>query len=512
MAIQQSGGSKESTTVRETNEVHSPKYYSDPTGFRIEDFGRYTSDVLSPEGAAFIEAVKTRLGESKTEAGVAIQFRKLAAPQNSYFAFREDVKVGVLIFTEESLPEDVNDINNYTHLKEAVASVTREFKGVSIINSYTASKNDYKEPLVFASILFKGLWSISDNNLSNFTLANLGKNKKICLNVDTSLSNAKAFFRNYSVGVPPMEYAITVSLSESGDYIGEAPKQIQPLFSVCGYTDFIIDTSASPYGFDPTGRMQPITRYIPVIHISGIASIVDNKALIPLAITLASNSFVNGKLYLNPEAIKDIGWLWDSTVPGKSHFEAESIQELQAAAYTRLTVPTVVVDLIEMKPKLTGLSDILDPTKETGKELFNHFFGININVPLFVEGFRSYVGTFSHKGEEKDSREARYIWLCKELGDRPENDMFLHKRHEKEHLNMLKTLIDVHPKYVCRSLYINPESIAQYISVLNSSGIRVLDGTKQDLGMYDMSGAVNRFGFNPSTSYYNGGHGGFFSY
>jgi hypothetical protein len=420
-------------------------------------FNKYGSSSLSSAGSAFLAAVRANLTDaSKNE---TIIFKQLDSPANTYIAYTENREFGIMIYFQECIDTaNVQGILKYTQMLEMKESLSKIESIGRILSCIAATPEDYANPDKFANIIFNTLVSYTDTTVVGLNAKSLSAFEIV---IDPSTAAVKQFISNNTLGLEPrVDFGVVIGIRQrmNGGY-NDPKAPVRPIGVIGAYPEYPITEMLIPN----TSNIQ--TMFCHMVHISAMYSFIGNETILPLLLSEAFDVLpiiarepqnLGGvcSLFVDPESKK----VWK---PG-------SAEELRNHAERNLTKPVIVIDSVDGKHQIPGISRVIG--EKTAYRAFSEFLDTDITKlidssrPLFKQLYTELVGTAEYGKTSIDSRYIDYAWLTEKLGYKQEQTIMLKRFSPAEQFEHLKKMYDnVTPYYVNSVAAIEPNAMGAIV-------------------------------------------------
>ena len=189
--------------------------------------------------------------------------------------------------------------------------------------------------------------------------------------------------------------------TEADTYLRDNQSEKQAFATIGGYVEFL-KTSAYTY------------KYMPIVHISEIATKYPDEALIPLFLIVAAKWFIGMKQWITPyrqmkadvhgNAI-NLGSLFPDGQGGR--WVITKPEDFDKTIASSFTSPQLVLDIPDGRANIPGLSRYCDSsTLGSIMQLYANTFGATIpplSIPPFASGCPFYRGFYSYGEKKLDS-------------------------------------------------------------------------------------------------------------
>ena len=475
---------------------------------------RYDTRALSPESENFLKELREHV-ENKT-LDLKLELKRLEHPNHAYAVLCPDAKAAVIFMFQEGMKLDNPQyLLQHVENNEAVKDFTTKFTKFSIVNIIVIEKDNYNKVGMYADFIIKTLRGRLDEALNKLNI-NYFKNKTIILDVNPV--NIKNFISRFNIGVEPrndfgfIAYVSNQTLNPNMPMQNvnlEMFKDIKPFLAVTGYNEFIYQPNMAytPQNMGIAGAN--IKKFTPIVHVSDIISLLPHENMIPFAILLAAEVFIGKGLWRNPEYNKTTSNLIVDPST-KKPWKPKNIQELQTFMDTYLLPPLFCVDVIEGKPKLPGLNNLISNTNL--HTMFSNFFQMEINTAqnIVVNRFNEIAGYVIFNNVKADSRVIDYCNIVEKIGYKPEFERFLTRFDPITRAKMVEEIVQFEKLYVNYCNILNPviqsaaTEVARNVNIIVTfdNQMPVLDFSS--MMNYAFTGQSNLFGgatYNPTINY-----------
>lgn len=372
---------------------------------------------LSKKGHEYFEAIKAAVLKPENQRVLPINITTLNSPQDA-LALECDGRVVILI-PKEVLPSNVND--NFP------SSVT--FQGA--VNSYIgiSGKTDHRvleiilvttEDYECVEKMIRGLLNIfqvvHNPKFGSFNINSMRSSK---FAISTNRKDVEDFLdRTYPHKCIPRNdfgfvlYELTNNRNEREIYQNMENSVIRnPIACVTGYVE--------PMQIATQQYQGGVTKFLPLVHISNIQSLIPDLRLCAALIPLASDIFLKGGLWRTQfeQYSKDapnVGALFRNRETGQPDF-IENYNRLQEVLNTFFEPPALAIDVVDGIYRIPGIEKFSIPNASAEvNKLFFDFIGrtpsVNEHATVFsTNKFQEFVGTVMHKSKVGDSRWCDYL-------------------------------------------------------------------------------------------------------
>lgn len=515
MAISEKGKSQEpNEQVGGASEAQKPtnNNYSTNNQFGTGSLERLlelnSNGIIHPNSKKFFDDVRETLGSLyKDTKLVDIEIIKLTCP-GFYIAKTIDNSIGVLVCFEDTLAQvPRTQILNSQQIKNGVHSAKETYPNMRVLTCMSVDSVALNEPEKFATILF--MTFVAEINDSSRTMDGTIFHGKELI-IDTNTETARDIISSKTPGVMPrVEYGINIWVAQRKHGVGfdsnnpaDIATQKTPqnhVATIGAYTEYAIPNVN-------TGEI------LPIIHISSIVGFSQSAMLLPLTITLAAKYLAYGNgIYRRPENIKGITAFEINAEDGKP-WQPNSIAELEEFARRKLLpTPLLIIDIVEGRNKMLGLSTLSDPQKVVA--LFNAFFKTDNTMALTNPYTTELVGTAKHK-ETMDSRYIDFPWLVNHVHYKSEYNTLLTRTDPQTWFNIISKDVEIVPAYANEMIGIS-NNIQEYIKLIDSNtiNIRIITDIQGSIARFDYTNLINN-AMVPGTNVFSGinsGSGGFYN-
>lgn len=390
----------------------------DPSDF-VQIMSSYGASAnISVHGTEFVKAVRQQLEDPSR--GIKIETRQLPEPSGSMlFAYGQQ---GIILNFEEAIsidPAMPKSAVNSLAVRSAKAIMGNEFK---VLNSIIISPEDYGRPKHTADHLADTLRATASSQVSNMTIEAMAKSQ---FSVDIDASNTRSFLDSISPHAVRSRGDIGFTINMRRDdlpSLNPNPNYQQatfsPIIGVTAYVEFL--QTMDNDGITP--------KYLPVIHITEIASKLPTFYMAATAIAVAADLFIGKQLWKNQFSS------FDKNKPniGNLIIDPETNQPWTAGSaelrdqfinhYCKR--PVLAIDVTDGRARIPKLEKLADPSTEAQasvRKIFGDFLGISIPANITPGNcvFQEFVGIVSRGGELYDSRIVDYLTCVQGMGNNP---------------------------------------------------------------------------------------------
>lgn len=391
--------------------------------------GRFTRTTsLTPAALEFIENVRGEVGNKFP----GIQVNAIGGPDFELRTFHIEGRTNcvVVVLSEATFSTDL-PITDPARLRGVVDRVSNAIK-CGILDVITIRKEDY------------ALWMNLAARINNLLTLDIGPDLKLAnvqsfrsarLVVTQDIAEVRKFVKRISpLAVNARDdigfvVSIVEDLPGTLDPITRKPQTARShLFAVTGFTQFIHSAPQNAYG-------AAQTKFLPVVRITGIQSLLPIPGLIGAAIGMAAKVFIGAGGWLRPYSTfragdQNLGMLATDQTTGKPAI-CKNLAERNSILVQLFDKPYLAIDLDEGGAGVYGMGNMA----QNDAELFNaiqSFMGIQAipNIPLVCSKWTEYSGVVSVNHEDRDLRCVDYMHLIGQVPDPAEVVEFLTPAHQ----------------------------------------------------------------------------------
>lgn len=350
------------------------------------------------------------------------------------FAFTTNEKnsknAGIILIFMSAVTLNYNDIINRTKFIAAARDFKNKFPDYQLLHIMTVTENDYDKCMQMAAYISNTLQMKSgDSEIEkNLTISQL---KKYRIVIDSDINNVKNFFKKHypHKAIPRCDIGFIASIGNIkknyNQFMGgmDSFDNLTPLFAVSGYTEFIEESIAPG---------TPI-KFTPIIHVTGILSIIPSSKILSMAIPVAVELFISGGMwkaqYLNPvKGSINIGNLINDPKTNKP-WVAKTQNEITGFFNTYMNPPFFAIDIAEGKARIPNIEKLMSDNiildeMASFLEIDRSNFQ-NMNVGKI--GFNEIIGEIEADDNIIDSREIDYLFLMSKVGYRDKFEAFKYR-------------------------------------------------------------------------------------
>jgi hypothetical protein len=371
---------------------------------------------LSKRGHEYFEAIKAAMLKPENQRVLPINITTLNSPQDA-LALECDGKVVILI-PKEVLPSNTNDV-----FPSSVA-----FQ--SAVNSYfsISGKTDHKileiilvipEDYEYVEKMIRGLLNIfqvvHNPKFGSFNIQSMRSSK---FAISTNYKDVADFLdRTYPHKCIPRNdfgfvlYELSNNRSEREIYQNMESSVVRtPIACVTGYVEPMQINQQYQGG---------MTKFLPLVHITNIQSLIPDIRLCAALIPLASDIFLKGGLWRTQfeQYSKDapnIGALFRNRETGQPDF-VENYTRLQEVLNTFFEPPALAIDVVDGVYRIPGIEKFSIPNASAEvNKLFFDFIGqtptvAEQSIVFATPRFQEFIGTVMYKSKIGDSRWCDYL-------------------------------------------------------------------------------------------------------
>lgn len=357
--------------------------------------------------------------------------------ENGAYAFNSP-NAGVVILFMSAVDSNVNDIINRTKLVSAAQSFKNEFPNHKLLNVIQVTEADYEKYVQMAAYITNTLQMVSDSAIDDLTIDMLKKYKII---IDNDTSSVKSFFKkNYPHKVIPRcdtGFTVSIGVKKNNQFIAtnniyDSFDSVMPLFAASGYTDFLEE------------NVMPGTplKFTPVVHLSGILSVIPSSKILSMAIPIAAEIFIGNGIwkqqFLNPtKGGVNIGNLINDQKTNKP-WNAKQQNEIIGFFNNYINPAFLVVDVVEGQARIPGIERMIINSNDDRMSLINEITSFlkidpsNIQPNLGKIIFSEIIGEVEVEKEISpdlmiDSRMFDYLFLVSKLGYQEKLESLKHR-------------------------------------------------------------------------------------
>lgn len=370
-------------------------------------------------GGAIEEYLKTIksyfVSDTTSTDHIKIDVVRLTEPNGAH-AFVADKKAIVMLFTE-TLPADTQ---NYTpssdYANYAVRALRAKFgEDVKLVNVVVVLPQDYSRAQLMAQYIHVSLTVATSRKLLNdTTIGILGDNQ---YSIDPDVVAARNYINqlNPSSVSPRMDIGFVIyakSPRRSGMQLGPL-EDMRPIAAVGGYTEMLISK-------DQSGMIK----YLPMVHVTTIASAIPLPGIVPLCVTIAADQFVSTGRWIQQfssfqKGKPNLGQLSRDPADDKKLWFATDPQTLDTWRVQNCLPAVLAIDVAEGTARIPALAAYgYLPHANAVYDQIQSFFGSRITMdrtqaPYLVHAtdFIGVYGSGAGGGTLIDSRNMDYMTL-----------------------------------------------------------------------------------------------------
>lgn len=333
---------------------------------------------------------------------------------------------------------------------------------IALVDHICITAEDYNAAEDFGPFIVQSLEGTDDE-----APITLGEFKGGHYRVSNNLTQVKSFIDRYDPHAvsPRVDYGVVISvrLARRPEVaMANEESEFRELLCVGAYTRLYTTQTQS------FGGNGGVTKYIPVATVTSITSALNSDQLIPLALSLASEEFINRHGWLAPYrqfGVNPLGNL-GNLVPDDqgAPFEITSAEALGEFLDAVIAAPHLAIDIADGRARIPGIGSIVHQPERIAADTMR-FLGIDpkeaVNYPLQCPDLRpvsELIGSAVVEGETKDSRYIDFLYLIKHGIQRADitNMLYLQESIDHQHFSALSNFSPgVKPLYDNYTVFLN---------------------------------------------------------
>lgn len=371
---------------------------------------------LGPEIEKYIESLR---GYLKDTAQGVITIRRLRNPQGAHAIVSGNASIVILF--DELLPPDVQNFRPQSdHSLIAAESFRQEVPNTDLLNVIIIQREDYGR--------VQQLYHHVSTNLHAATSAFRSANVSVLSGAEFFIDENTDAARRYVEANNPHNtqprgdigfviHARTVR--RDNRVLSSTPEESFPIAAVLAYTDIWLPSDPAT-GFGNVGQPQ---KYAATVHITNITSALPLAGIIPLALAVAADQFLDRRRWIQPyisfkKGYLNLGNLSTDPVAKSGPWFANNADELNAWYQANMHPrPFLAIDVPEGQARIPALavwSDLSRYSLKTYEQIQTFFSGLTFDrsISPYTTPATTFVGSYGDtSGILKDSREIDYLNL-----------------------------------------------------------------------------------------------------
>jgi len=443
-----------------------------------------TGVTMSSDGQDYLKKIRGYLEDSANS--FRIISTRLSYPNEAYLFSDENRTTGIILIFKEA--QEMLDNDNYipSVIANTVNNCFNEYNKCNILNCILVTREDYKKDQAMGQHIRSAIMCAMLDEFAGLKLSNLGNQRFV---IDGNIDRVNNFCRKVSPHeiLPITQFGFNVGLTTNVNNMFTMSNKenfdVKTIAAVCGYTEFL-QVSQNFFGQNQAVYQSGAvaTKFIPVVNISEIITVVPATPLLNVLVWMALNVFIYGEMWKTPFANygtnegPNIGNLIvdpNTNVP----FSVLNPQQREQFINMYCEPPSLVLNVTEGRARIPGIDKYADPTKQRDIAIqYSSFIGNTLsstdidNMRATTFTYSEFIGNAVIKGNIVDSRWVTFLnVLANDPGEHQTFQPLLHRNdnNPSARLPIIKTLTDNN----YQTNHIN------YICVLDAEVLRVLGKT-----------------------------------
>lgn len=361
----------------------------------------------------YLKVIKSYFTSDASSSSTTIEVRRLTQPNGAH-AFVSGNHAIIMLF-QETLPSDTQNFSPISdYASYALEALKNMFgKTINLINMVVVLQNDYSRAQQMARYINVSLKIATNPMIHDTTISVLGDSQ---YSIDPDVNGVRAYVNNLNPSnVAPridIGFLIYAKQPRRNNSMPIGPfEDMRPIAAVGGYTEMLKSK-------DQTGMVK----YLPMVHITSIASDIPLPGIVPLCITIAADQFISTGRWIQQfssfqKGKPNLGQLSQDPNDPKKLWFATDPMTLETWRMANCLPAVLAVDVVEGTARIPAVADYgYLPKAANVYEQIHKFFGARIQFdrtqsPYLIHA-TDFIGVYGDRsGNLVDSRNMDYVTL-----------------------------------------------------------------------------------------------------